>query len=165
MQTDAFCEAWLEHLGCKVADFAIRRDEPELLEGALSRAAHDCDLLVTLGGMSVTAGITFAQLLAVVAHWSSAARHQAGKVGDIDDCPILALPGNPIAAVVAFRRPSLALHNPIHNARRKRGWPLAVPPARRRWRWESLGRPAPCRVANGGNCGRAVFSVWIDKSQ
>ena len=38
----------LEQLGCEVL-----RDEPELLEGALSRAAPDCDLLVTSGGMSV----------------------------------------------------------------------------------------------------------------
>jgi len=34
------------------------------------------------------------------------------------------------------------------------------------WRalW-SLFIPAPCRVAKGGNCGQAVLSVLVDKSQ
>jgi hypothetical protein len=35
---------------------SLRIPGPELLEGALSRAAHDCDLLVTSGGMSVGSG-------------------------------------------------------------------------------------------------------------
>src|SRR5262249_36159650 len=96
----------LEHLGCQVADFGILRDEPELLEGALSRAAHDCDLLVTSGGMSVGSEDHIRSIIGrrgVLELWPLAIK--PGKpvgLGDIDDCVILALPGNPIAAVVAF---------------------------------------------------------------
>jgi molybdopterin molybdotransferase len=46
----------LEHLGCKVVGSGILRDDPKVLEGAPARAAHDCDLLVTSGGMSVGSG-------------------------------------------------------------------------------------------------------------
>ena len=96
----------LEHVGCKVVDFGILRDEPELMEGALSRAAHDCDLLVTSGGMSVGGGDYIRSIIGrrgALEFWPLAIT--PGKpvgVGDIDDCPMLALPGNPIAAVVAF---------------------------------------------------------------
>jgi molybdopterin molybdotransferase len=96
----------LEQLGCEVADFGILRDEPELLEGALSRAAHDCDLLVTSGGMSVGNEDHIRSIIGrrgVLELWPLAIK--PGKpvgLGDIDDCAILALPGNPIAAVVAF---------------------------------------------------------------
>ena len=96
----------LEHLGCEVVDFGILRDKPELLEGALSRAAHDSDLLVTSGGMSVGSGDHIRSIIGrrgVLEIWPLAIK--PGKpvgLGDIDDCPILALPGNPIAAVVAF---------------------------------------------------------------
>jgi molybdopterin molybdotransferase len=114
----------LEHVGCKVVDFGILRDEPGLLEGALSRAAHDCDLLVTSGGMSVGSGDHIRSIIGrrgAMEFWPLAIK--PGKpvgVGDIDDCPILALPGNPIAAVVAFiavGRPMVdvvcgALHDP-----------------------------------------------------
>jgi len=96
----------LEHLGCRVFDFGILRDEPEVLEGALSRAAHDCDLLVTSGGMSVGSEDHIRSIIGrrgVLELWPIAIK--PGKpvgLGDIDDCAILALPGNPIAAVVAF---------------------------------------------------------------
>ena len=96
----------LEHLGCQVVDFGILGDEPELLEGALSRAAHDCDLLVTSGGMSVGSEDHIRSIIGrrgVLEIWPLAIK--PGKpvgLGDIDDCAILALPGNPIAAVVAF---------------------------------------------------------------
>jgi molybdopterin molybdotransferase len=96
----------LEQLDCEVADFGILRDEPELLEGALSRAAHDCDLLVTSGGMSVGNEDYIRSMIGrrgVLELWPLAIK--PGKpvgLGDIDDCAILALPGNPIAAVVAF---------------------------------------------------------------
>jgi len=96
----------LEHLGCLVIDFGILRDEPQLLEGALSQAAHDCDLLVTSGGMSVGSEDHIRSIIGrrgALEIWPVAIK--PGKpvgLGDIDDCAILALPGNPIAAVVAF---------------------------------------------------------------
>jgi len=96
----------LEHLGCRVLDFGILRDEPALLEGSLSHAAHECDLLVTSGGMSVGSEDHIRSIIGrrgVLEIWPLAIK--PGKpvgLGDIDDCAILALPGNPIAALVAF---------------------------------------------------------------
>jgi len=121
----------LEHLGCQVADFGILRDEPELLEGALSRAAHDCDLLVTSGGMSVGNEDHIRSILGrrgVLELWPVAIK--PGKpvgLGDIDDCAILALPGNPIAAVVAFIAIGRAVVDVIAGASHDPPRPLSIP--------------------------------------
>jgi len=96
----------LEAVGCQVSDVGILRDDPQAIEGAVSGAAHEHDLIVTSGGVSVGTedhltnvirrrGYLDAQRLAI----------KPGKpvgLGDIDDCPIIALPGNPVAAVVSF---------------------------------------------------------------
>jgi molybdopterin molybdotransferase len=96
----------LDHMGCEIRDFGILRDETRLLEGVLSQAAHDCDVLVTSGGMSVGTEDHVRSIIGrrgAMEIWPLAIK--PGKpvgLGDIDDCPILALPGNPVAAVVAF---------------------------------------------------------------
>jgi molybdopterin molybdotransferase len=106
----------LERLGCEVRDFGILRDQPDVVEGALSRAAKECDLLVTSGGMSVGTEDHMRRIIGrrgALEVWPLAIK--PGKpvgLGDIDDCPIVALPGNPIAAVVAF----IALGRSVVNA-------------------------------------------------
>jgi len=96
----------LEALGCDVSDLGILADDLRRIEGALSDAAHEHDLIVTTGGVSVgkedhvtnvirRRGYLETRRLAI----------KPGKpvgLGDIDDCPILALPGNPVAAAVSF---------------------------------------------------------------
>ncbi len=96
----------LEAIGCEISDLGILADNAHDIEGVLADAAHDHDLIVTSGGMSFGSedhmtnvirrrGALETQRLAI----------KPGKpvgLGDIDDCPILALPGNPVAAAVSF---------------------------------------------------------------
>jgi molybdopterin molybdotransferase len=96
----------LEQTGCDVADLGILRDNPQDLEGRLSAAAQDADMLVTSGGMSVGDEDYIHAIIrrrGTLDVWRVALK--PGKpvgIGDIDACPILALPGNPISAAVAF---------------------------------------------------------------
>src|SRR5262249_50584930 len=96
----------LEQLGCEVRDLGILRDDPAMLEGCLSDAAHGADLVVTSGGMSVGGEDYMRAIIrrrGTLDVWRIALR--PGKpvgLGDIDACPILALPGNPVAAAIAF---------------------------------------------------------------
>jgi len=106
----------LSALGCAVHDYGIMRDEPRMMEGALAGAARDCDLLVTTGGVSVGSEDHIRSIIGrrgTLDVWPIAIK--PGKpigFGDIDDCPILALPGNPLAALVAF----VAFARPVINA-------------------------------------------------
>lgn len=96
----------LEALGCRVSDLGIRPDDADAIESALAAAAQDHDLIVTSGGMSVGSEDHLAEVIR--RHGSLETQTLAIKpgkpvgLGDIDDCPILALPGNPVAAAVAF---------------------------------------------------------------
>jgi molybdopterin molybdotransferase len=96
----------LEQTGCEVVDFGILRDDAHSLEGRLSAAASDVDMLVTSGGMSVGDEDHVHRIIkrrGTLDVWRIALK--PGKpvgIGDIDACPILALPGNPISAAVAF---------------------------------------------------------------
>jgi len=99
-------KAQLTELGCEVSDFGILPDRLGKTIGALAEAAHDHDLVVTSGGMSVGDEDYVKQVIRRRGHlelWRLAI--QPGRpvgFGDIDDCPILALPGNPVAAAVTF---------------------------------------------------------------
>ena len=96
----------LAQMGCEVHDLAILRDEPHAVKGALSGAAHEADLLVTSGGMSVGREDHIRSIIGrrgTLDTWPLAIRPgRPVGFGDIDACPILALPGNPIAAMVTF---------------------------------------------------------------
>jgi len=96
----------LEALGCAVDDLGILSDDRPTIEGALCDAAREHDLIVTSGGMSVGSED---HMTAVIRRRGSLDAYQLAirpgrpvGLGDIDDCPILALPGNPVAAAVAF---------------------------------------------------------------
>ncbi len=96
----------LTELGCEVSDFGILPDRLTKTIGALADAAHDHDLIVTSGGMSVGDEDYVKRVIRRRGHlelWQLAIK--PGKpvgFGDIDDCPILALPGNPVAALATF---------------------------------------------------------------
>jgi molybdopterin molybdotransferase len=98
--------ALLHGLGCSVADLGILPDDPEPLLATLIAAAAAHDLIITSGGASVGDADHLNRLIArrgFMEFWRLNMR--PGKpvgLGDIDDCPILALPGNPMAAAVAF---------------------------------------------------------------
>lgn len=96
----------LERLGARVSDYGIASDDADAVERALQQAAHDHDLLITSGGISVGAEDhvgTVIRRRGSLDIWRLAVK--PGKpvgFGDIDTCPILALPGNPIASMVLF---------------------------------------------------------------
>ena len=96
----------LERLGCRVADHGILADDAPGVEQALQQAAHDHDLLISSGGISVGAEDHVGAVIrrrGSLDIWRLAVK--PGKpvaFGDIDTCPILALPGNPIASMVLF---------------------------------------------------------------
>lgn len=108
-------------------------DDPNVLTGALIDAARDSDLILTTGGASsgVTDHLTrIIRARGCLEFWQL--RLKPGRpvgLGDIDDCPILALPGNPVAAAVTFAllaQPLLAIlagHPPVQPVR----LPLAEP--------------------------------------
>jgi molybdopterin molybdotransferase len=96
----------IESLGCEVIDLGIAPDAVEEIERTLSTVAQDLDLLVTSGGMSVGDEDHVRSVIrrrGSLDIWRLAIK--PGKpvgLGDIDDCPLLALPGNPVAAAVTF---------------------------------------------------------------
>jgi molybdopterin molybdotransferase len=98
--------AMLGGMGCAVEDFGILKDEPEAQITALIEAAHRCDLIVTSGGASVGDEDHLTRVIRQRGYleiWRL--KIKPGKpvgIGDIDDCPILALPGNPVAATLTF---------------------------------------------------------------
>lgn len=96
----------LTSLACEVHDHGILSDDALEIEGALSAAARDCDLLITTGGMSAGSEDhmrTVIRRRGSLEVWPLAIKPgRPVGLGDIDDCPILALPGNPIAATIAF---------------------------------------------------------------
>jgi molybdopterin molybdotransferase len=81
-------------------------DDAGAVEQALQAAAHAHDLLITSGGMSVGSEDHSGAVIrrrGTLDIWRLAVK--PGKpvgFGDIDTCPILALPGNPVAAMVLF---------------------------------------------------------------
>lgn len=92
--------------GADVTDLGICADEPEHLLRRLTEAAPGHDLIVSTGGASVGLADHMSGLVArrgAVEFWRLQMR--PGKpvgFGDIDDCPVLVLPGNPVAALVDF---------------------------------------------------------------
>ena len=102
----------LQRLGVEVVDFGLVRDEPAALEAAFSRAAAQCDAVVTSGGVSVGEADYTRQLLArlgEVAFWKVAMRPgRPFAFGPLRRATgaapswLFALPGNPVAALVAF---------------------------------------------------------------
>lgn len=102
----------LQRLGVEVVDFGLVRDEPAALEVAFSRAAAQCDAVVTSGGVSVGEADYTRQLLArlgEVAFWKVAMRPgRPFAFGPLRRATgaapswLFALPGNPVAALVAF---------------------------------------------------------------
>jgi molybdopterin molybdotransferase len=109
-------------------------------------AARDCDLIVTSGGASVGDEDHLTQVIRRRGHleiWRL--RIKPGKpvgLGDIDDCPILALPGNPVAAAMNCLMLGTPLVARLSGARallpRTFHLPLRADIAKRPGRWEAV---------------------------
>lgn len=96
----------LARLGCAVTDLGILRDDAAAIAGALRDAADTHDVVITSGGVS--AGEEDHVRAAVAAHGRIDAWRLSVKpgrpvaLGVIDGSAFIGLPGNPVAAVVAF---------------------------------------------------------------
>lgn len=92
--------------GAAVTDLGMAHDDPEVILERLVEAAADHDFLISSGGASVGFADHLARVVSrrgFLEFWKLDMR--PGKpvgFGDIDDCPILLLPGNPLAAAVGF---------------------------------------------------------------
>lgn len=96
----------LKAVGAEVTDLGIARDDPETILAKLVEAAGSHDLLISSGGASAGFADHLTQVITrrgYLEFWRLDMR--PGKpigFGDIDDCPILLLPGNPLAAAAGF---------------------------------------------------------------
>lgn len=98
----------LATLGCEVQDLGILADEPGSVEQALASAAGEADMVLTSGGVSVGQADWVRHALrgsGRLCFWRIAMRPGKplafGLLGE-RDVPFFGLPGNPVAAMVAF---------------------------------------------------------------
>lgn len=96
----------LENAGAEVTDLGIIRDDPGPIVSTLVTAAADHDFIVSSGNASAGFADHLAKAVrqrGYLEFWKLDMR--PGKpvgFGDIDHCPILLLPGNPVAAASGF---------------------------------------------------------------
>lgn len=117
--------ALLDGLGCQVCDLGILSDQPVPLADRLRDAAGRHDLIISSGGVSVGEEDHVRPVITKLGRihlWRLALKPgRPLALGSIGDIPILALPGNPVAAIVTFllfarpliARLSGALHQPL----------------------------------------------------
>lgn len=98
----------LQQAGCEVLDLGRIADTPETLADTLRHAAHEADLVLTTGGVSVGEADFIGTLVARLGTVSltmvdmKPGRHVV--FGEIAGTPIFGLPGNPAAALVAYHQ-------------------------------------------------------------
>jgi molybdopterin molybdotransferase len=102
--------------GCEPVEAGILPDAAAAVEASLRRLAGECDCLLTTGGASRGEEDHLVTVLDRIGKrhlWQLAVKPgRPMSFGQIGDCPIVALPGNPVAAFVCFLiyvRPLLAV--------------------------------------------------------
>lgn len=96
----------LADTGAEVTDLGIIADDPQAIVSGLVGAAADHDIIISSGGASAGFADHLTQAVSqrgCLEFWKLDMR--PGKpigFGDVDHCPILLLPGNPVAAAVGF---------------------------------------------------------------
>nr|VFK30455.1 MAG: molybdopterin molybdotransferase [Candidatus Kentron sp. MB]VFK34410.1 MAG: molybdopterin molybdotransferase [Candidatus Kentron sp. MB]VFK76709.1 MAG: molybdopterin molybdotransferase [Candidatus Kentron sp. MB] len=92
--------------GCEVLDFGVMPDDFAATQKALRDAAHQVDLIITSGGVSVGEEDHIKQAVETIGRldlWRVAVK--PGKplaYGRIDNADFIGLPGNPVSVLVAF---------------------------------------------------------------
>ncbi|WP_417762435.1 bifunctional molybdopterin-guanine dinucleotide biosynthesis adaptor protein MobB/molybdopterin molybdotransferase MoeA [Shewanella sp.] len=93
-------------LGCEVIDLGIIEDSEAALTAALSQASQQADMVISSGGVSVGNADYIKKVLAAIGEihfWRIDMRPgRPLAFGKIDDALFFGLPGNPVAAMVAF---------------------------------------------------------------
>ena len=101
-----FLQAMLRRLGCEVSDLGIVPDRLDATVAALQRAAHQHDLILTSGGVSVGEEDHIkpaVRSLGSLDLWQIAIK--PGKpfaYGRVADAHFIGLPGNPVSSFVTF---------------------------------------------------------------
>jgi molybdopterin molybdotransferase len=163
----------LEQLGCEVEDGGILRDDPETQVARLIDAAARRDLIVTSGGASVGEEDHLTRVIrsrgSLEVWWLKIKPGKPVCLGDIDDCPILALPGNPVAAALTFLMLGTPLVARLSGAAelgpRLLRLPTEAPIVKRAGRWEAIAAHlvhepgAPTRVAAEKKTGSAMLGT------
>lgn len=96
----------MEEMGADPIDYGIFKDEEELLAGALNTALAECDVVLISGGSSVGTKDATCRIIEgignILFHGIAIKPGKPtifGKVcKDISTCPVIGLPGNPVAA-------------------------------------------------------------------
>ena len=98
--------ALLRALGCMVTDFGIQPDRADSLADTLAAAAERHDLIVTSGGVSTGEEDhvkTAIERLGRLDFWRLAIKPgRPVALGQVKGVPLVALPGNPVAAALTF---------------------------------------------------------------
>jgi len=96
----------LTRLNCDIVDMGVVPDVPEALERAFATAAHNADVVITSGGVSVGEADFVKQLLdklGEVLFWKIAMKPgRPLAYGKIGDAHFFGLPGNPVSVMVTF---------------------------------------------------------------
>jgi len=96
----------LTRLGVEILDMGVVRDDPALLESALTEASQSADVVITSGGVSVGEADYMKELLnklGQVVFWKIAMKPgRPLAYGKIGNAHYFGLPGNPVSVMVTF---------------------------------------------------------------
>jgi molybdopterin molybdotransferase len=96
----------LRTAGAEVVDYGVIADRREDVESAVTRAALECNVILTTGGASRGEAdfiVETIQKLGSLHAWQLAVKPgRPLAMGQVGDCVFFGLPGNPVAAFVTF---------------------------------------------------------------
>lgn len=100
--------AAVSECGGEPLNMGIVQDDPRQMEGALRKALHSADVVVTSGGVSVGPTDIIPKVLntlgkpGVIVHGIAAKPGKPTTIAIIDGTPVFSLPGHPTSALLAF---------------------------------------------------------------
>ncbi len=101
-------------IGCQTVSYGIVRDDPALLDAAVTKAVSECDVVLISGGSSVGAKDQTARVIekngSILLHGIAMKPGKPTILGVIGGKPVFGLPGHPVAAYFVsqlFVRPLL----------------------------------------------------------
>jgi molybdopterin molybdotransferase len=164
----------LDDLGVSIVDYAIVRDDAEVLRRTLGDAAREADVVVTSGGVSMGEyDLVKAVLgeLGTVEFWQVAMQPaKPFAFGFVGDTPLFGLPGNPVSVFTAFEqfvRPALLKMMGAVDLFRVRvpgrmGEPVETDPRKEvvlRVRLEASGEGTPTVYRSGGQSSNVLSAL------
>ena len=144
----------LQTVGAEPVDYGVIADRREAVEAAVTRAATECDVILTTGGASRGEAdfiVETIQKLGSLHAWQLAVKPgRPLAMGQVGDCVFFGLPGNPVAAFVTF----LLYAQPMFARLQGAGW---QPPQR-------YPLPAGFAIPKKKTDRREFWRGWIDNT-